>query len=69
MVCFSHHYSFQEEQFRMKKELADLAITLNMEAHKTRQTEAENNKQLAHTSKKDIQVDIVYPGRHKLSMD
>ena len=52
-LFFSPLSIFQEEQFRMK-ELADLAITLNMEAHETRQTEAENNKQLARTSKKDI---------------
>jgi len=35
-----------------------VAIALNMEAHKLRQTEAENSKQLSRGVKKDIQVHV-----------
>ena len=35
---------FQEEQFRLKQELSELAISLNMEAQKGRQVVNDHNK-------------------------
>ena len=35
---------FQEEQFRLKQELSELAISLNMEAQKGRQVANAHNK-------------------------
>lgn len=49
----------EEEQLQLKKELADVAITLNMEAHKIKQAEAEGNRQLVHTNKVDIKDSLV----------
>ena len=46
----------QEEQFRLKQELANLAITLNMEAQKRRHLEVDNNRQNNKAERKDIQV-------------
>ena len=40
----------------MKQELANLAITLNMEAQKRRHLEVDNNKQNSKAERKDIQV-------------
>ena len=34
----------QEEQFRLKQELAELAIALNMEAQKGRQVDVDNHR-------------------------
>ena len=50
----------KEEQLQLKKELADVAITLNMEAHKIKQAEAEGNRQLVHTNKVDIKVRLSF---------
>lgn len=41
---FSLHLCYQEEQHKLKKELAELAITLNMEAQKGRVQRFENEK-------------------------
>ena len=40
----------------MKQELANLAITLNMEAQKRRHLEVDNNRQNNKAERKDIQV-------------
>ena len=41
LYCMS---MFQEEQFRLKQELSELAISLNMEAQKGRQVANDHNK-------------------------
>ena len=49
-------FTLQEEQFHLKQELANLAITLNMEAQKRRHLETDQSRQDTKAERKDIQV-------------
>jgi len=40
----NHTLYFQQEQYKLKQELADLAIALNMESHKSRTQTFEASK-------------------------
>ena len=58
---FAHTHTLtrlQEEQHLLKKELASLAITLNMEAQKRRQLEVEGERVNTKTASKEIQVGV-----------
>lgn len=52
----------QEEQHHLKQQLAELAIQINMDAHKGRQTEADDRRQQQIMQEKELEVSLYNGG-------
>ena len=50
------HILLQEEQYHLKQQLAELAIQINMDTHKTRQAEVDDRKQQQTMQEKELEV-------------